>query len=281
MICFPNAKINLGLYVTALRQDGYHDLETVMVPIPLQDVLEIKPLVFLDKEFELQLAGETIEGPEEDNLVVKVFLSMKHEFNLPPQTIHLYKRIPTGGGLGGGSSDAAFMMRLLNETFHLELSSEDMERRLRTFGADCPFFVHNRIALATGIGERLEPINLNLSEFTLVLVKPSFSVSTREAYSQILPSKPAYDLKQALSSPIGKWQNTVSNDFEKSIFKKYPQIAVIKQTLYDLHALYASMSGSGSTVFGLFKNPVYELEAAFKDCFVLQKRLMVYPPTFS
>ena len=306
MICFPNAKINLGLYITEKRDDGYHNLETVFLPIPLQDVLEIKPLDFYDAEYELQQAGIHIDGPEKENLVVRVFLDMKHEFGLPPQTIYLYKRIPTGAGLfarlgrempslsvaiskrtpayaglGGGSSDAAFMMRLLNEQFRLELSNEEMERRMSHYGADCPFFVRNEPSLATGIGDILSPADIDLSGLYLLLVKPPVAVATRDAYARVTPKKPAFDLLKSLHQPMEEWRRTIGNDFERSVFMKYPRIAAIKQTMYDMHALYASMSGSGSSVFGLFRYPPAEAEEVFKDCFVFQKRLSNLRPTFS
>lgn len=280
MICFPNAKINIGLYITGKREDGYHNLETLFLPIPLQDVLETKPLDFYDREFELQVAGTPVEGRPEDNLVVRVFLNLKHEFNLPPQTIYLYKRIPTGAGLGGGSSDAAFMMRMLNEQFRLGLSSQQMEDRLSHFGADCPFFVRNRPALAHGIGDELENLDFDISELYVLLVKPPVSVSTKEAYAHVQPAQPAIGLAEAVKQPLKDWRGTIYNDFEKSVFLQYPQIAAIKETLYDMKALYASMSGSGSAVFGLFEHPFEEAEAIFKDCFVFQKKLKVHQPTF-
>ncbi len=281
MICFPNAKINLGLYITEKRDDGYHNLETVFLPIPLRDVLEIKPLNFYDSEYELQQAGIHIDGSEKENLVVRVFLDMKHEFDLPPQTIYLYKRIPTGAGLGGGSSDAAFMMRLLNEQFRLGLSNDEMERRMSHYGADCPFFVRDEPSLATGIGDILTPVDIDLSGLYLLLVKPSVAVATRDAYARVTPKKPAFDLVKSLRQPMEEWRRTIGNDFERSVFTKYPGIAAIKQTMYDMHALYASMSGSGSSVFGLFRYPPAEAEEVFKDCFVFQKRISNLRPTFS
>lgn len=280
MICFPNAKINIGLYVTERRPDGYHNLETVFVPIPLQDVLEIKPLDFYDREFELQLAGTHIDGKPEDNLVVRVFLDLKHEFNLPPQTIYLYKRIPTGAGLGGGSSDAAFMMRMLNEQFKLGLSLDEMAERLSHYGADCPFFVYNMSSLATGIGDVLTPIDLDLSKMTLLLVKPKTFISTKEAYAGIVPAMPKYSLRESLALPVEQWKNRVENDFERSVFPQHPEIDAIKETLYDMRAVYAAMSGSGSAVFALMKTPFEDAQKVFTDCFVFQKRLIVHPATF-
>lgn len=281
MICFPNAKINIGLYVTAKREDGYHDIETVFLPIPLQDVLEVKPMSSRQHDYEWLPAGNPIAGSAEDNLVVRVYKQLKEEFHLPPVSIYLYKRIPTGAGLGGGSSDAAFMMRLLSEQFDLRLSESDMERRLRPIGADCAFFVRNRPAIATGIGDQLAPLALDLSDKYIILVKPPFSVSTREAYAGVVPALPDKSLAQSLNAPIATWRDDVSNDFEKSVCAVHPQITAIKQTLYDMHALYAAMSGSGSAVFGIFDHPFEEAAEIFKDCFVYQHLLKVYPATFS
>lgn len=281
MICFPNAKINLGLHVTEKRPDGYHNLETAFLPVPLQDVLEISPLKFYDSEYELQLAGIPIEGCACDNIVVRIFLDLKHEFELPPQNIYLYKRIPTGAGLGGGSSDGAFMMRMLNEQFHLGMSGAEMEERMSCYGADCAFFIRNTPSLAEGIGDRIRPLHLDLSKYWILLVKPSVSVSTKEAYADIEPQKPSVNLYEALMQPVEKWRHTICNDFEKIVFRKYPEIAAIKQTLYDMHAVYASMSGTGSCVFALFRQPFEEAYKIFNDCFVMQKRLVVHQPTFN
>jgi len=281
MICFPNAKINLGLYITAKRPDGYHDLETVFLPIPLQDVLEIKPLSTRHQDYEWLQAGSPLDSSPEDNLVVRVYQELKQEFELPPISIYLYKRIPTGAGLGGGSSDAAFMMRLLSEQFDLRLSDESMERRLSHIGADCAFFVYNKPSLATGIGNCLTPIDLDLSQKYLLLIKPPISVPTREAYAHVVPAPLSISLTETLNMPLETWRHQVSNDFEKSIFPIYPQIEAIKQTLYDMHAVYASMSGSGSAVYAILDHPFEEASEIFKDCFVFQHRLKVYPPTFS
>lgn len=277
MLTFPNAKINIGLYVTERRPDGYHNLITAFYPIPLSDVLETKPLPtnFSDAPYSLQVVSPIELGRPEDNLVVKVYMALREEFALPSLDIYLQKRIPTGAGLGGGSSDAAYMMKMLNEEYRLGLSSEDMERRMAHFGADCAFFVRERPSLATGIGDRLEPIPLSLTGLTLVLVKPPVFVSTREAYSGITPGQPRYDLREALSAPLDTWHETVTNDFEQSVFAAYPALAAIKQTLYDMGAVYAAMSGSGSTLYGLFPHPVDEAERVFSDCFVFQQRLRI------
>ena len=270
---FPIAKINIGLYVTRRREDGYHDLETIFYPIPLHDNLSIAPLKMSDAPYQLQTAGHRIEGRAEDNLIVKVYQQLAEEFQLPPLDIYLYKRIPMGAGLGGGSSDAAAMIKLLNDTYDLGLSTEDMERRVARLGADCAFFVQGKPAFATGIGDILSPIELSLSGMHLVLVKPDIFVSTKEAYGGIVPATPEHDLRKAIQAPITEWRHTVSNDFEKNVFRLHPEIAAIKQTLYDMGAVYASMSGSGSTVFGLFPHAVEEAERVFDDCFVWQSKL--------
>ena len=270
---FPIAKINIGLYVTRRREDGYHDLETIFYPIPLHDNLSISSLKMSDAPYQLQTAGHKIEGNSEDNLIVKVYKQLAEEFDLPPLDIYLYKRIPMGAGLGGGSSDAAAMIKLLNETFDLGLSTEDMERRVARLGADCAFFVQGKPTFATGIGDILTPIELSLSGMHLVLVKPDIFVSTKEAYGGIVPATPEHDLLEAIKAPITEWRHTVSNDFEKNVFRLHPEIAAIKQTLYDMGAVYASMSGSGSTVFGLFPHAVEEAERVFDDCFVWQSKL--------
>lgn len=274
MLTFPLSKINIGLCVTEKRADGYHNLETLFYPIDLHDNLEIKPLTGSNLPYAFQTAGRSIEGRPEENLVIKVYESLREEFRLPPLDIYLYKRIPTGAGLGGGSSDAAFMMKALNETFELGLTTEEMERRVARFGADCAFFIQGRPAYATGIGDRLSPSQLSLRGHSLVLVKPATAVSTREAYGGIRPRRPQYDLRESLARPVETWKDTVKNDFEATVFPSHPEIAAIKATLYDMGALYASMSGSGSSVFGIFRHKVEEAESVFKDCFVFQQSLL-------
>lgn len=273
----PYAKINIGLYVTERRADGYHNLQTVFYPIPLHDNLEVKPLRIgaPTQRYALQIAGNEVQGSLDDNLVVKVYNQLCNDFELPPIDIYLYKRIPTGAGLGGGSSDAAAMMKLLNEQFQLGLSYEEMEQHVSKLGADCAFFIQSRPAYAEGIGDILSPISLSLKNKFLLLVKPDIFVSTREAYAGVSPQYPANDLRKALQQPIEEWKNTVFNDFEKSVFLVHPEIAAIKQTLYDMGAIYASMSGSGSTVFGLFNHPVEAATEVFNNCFVFQEKLLL------
>ena len=270
---FPICKINLGLYVIRRREDGYHDLETVFYPVPLHDNLSIAPLRMSDAPYALQIAGAPIAGDAESNLIVKVYRQLCEDYELPPLDIYLYKRIPMGAGLGGGSSDAAAMMRLLNDTFSLGMTCEEMEQRVARLGADCAFFIQARPSFATGIGDQLQPINLSLKGWTLVLVKPDTFVSTREAYDGVVPQQPAVPLLEALSQPVETWRAVVKNDFEESVFRAHPEIAAIKETLYDMGATFALMSGSGSTVFGLFRHHMEGLGEVFPDCFIYQARL--------
>lgn len=275
MLLLPNCKINLGLQVVRKRPDGYHDLQTVFYPIPLRDNLELRELRNSDAPYALQLAGQAIEGNPDDNLIIKVYKQLKEEFDLPALDIYLYKHIPLGAGLGGGSSDAAFMMKGLNEVFELGLSDYEMERRLAGLGADCAFFVQNVPAYATGIGDELTPIPLSLKGMYIVLVKPDVSVSTREAYAGVTPKEPEHDLLKALRRPVTEWRDRVVNDFEPSVFAAHPELAAVKQTLYDMGADYAAMSGSGSTLFGLFSRPVPEARKVFKEHFVWTEHLVV------
>lgn len=288
MYCLPNAKINIGLRVVACRPDGYHDLQTVFYPLPLTDSLEIKeasnmrqPYEFIlsstVKQDHLSKSGEKTNdllGNDSENLVVRVFLSLREEFSLPPTSIFLSKHIPIGAGLGGGSSDAAFMMQLLNDYYRLGLTNSDMERRLAIFGADCPFFVRNKPVYAEGIGNKFSPIELDLKGVYVVLVKPDVFISTAEAYAGIVPRAAQTSLADTLSAtPLKLWRNIVVNDFETSVFARYPQIAAIKQTLYDMGALYASMSGSGSAVYGLYSRPIDNAAKVFPDCFTFSGQL--------
>ncbi len=274
MLLLPNCKINIGLNIVSKRSDGYHNLETVFFPIPLRDNLEFKEIENEDVPYRLVSGGVPIEGKPEDNLIVKVYLDMKAEFNLPALELSLYKNIPMGAGLGGGSSDAAAMMKGLNETYNLQLSAEDMEKRLAKFGADCPFFVRNKPAYATGIGDELTNCNVSLKDKFIVLVKPDVFVSTKEAYAHVTPKLPAIPLAEAIKLPIETWKEQIVNDFEQSVFPFHPELPAIKQTLYDMGAVYASMSGSGSTMYGIFNRPTPEANEVFDKCFVYTKKLI-------
>lgn len=274
MLLLPNCKINIGLNIVSKRPDGYHNLETVFFPIPLRDNLEFKEIENEDMPYRLVSGGVPIEGKPEDNLIVKVYLDMKAEFNLPALELSLYKNIPMGAGLGGGSSDAAAMMKGLNEAYNLQLSAEDMEKRLAKFGADCPFFVRNKPAYATGIGDELTNCNVSLKDKFIVLVKPDVFVSTKEAYAHVTPKLPAIPLAEAIKLPIETWKEQIVNDFEQSVFPFHPELPAIKQTLYDMGAVYASMSGSGSTMYGIFNRPTPEANEVFDKCFVYTKKLI-------
>lgn len=275
MIVYPNAKINLGLNVVERRPDGYHNLETVFYPVNLQDALELKTIETDIPEcgYKLKVSGSILDGSPEDNLVVKAYKLIRKDYDFPAQKIHLYKHIPVGAGLGGGSSDAANMIKMLNEKFALGLTNETMENYAVQIGADCPFFISNKPVFATGIGDKFTPIELDLKGKTLILVKPDIFVSTKDAYALVEPKHPEKSLIESLSQPISKWRDNVINDFEKSVFVKYPEIAAIKDRLYDLGALYASMSGSGSAVYGIFDSPIEYADEIFSGYFCRQREL--------
>lgn len=258
MITFPNAKINLGLNIIEKRPDGYHNLETIFYPIPLEDALEITTRNNSEEKYALYQSGIEIAGSPETNLVVKAYHLLDEKFSLPPVDIHLHKRIPSGAGLGGGSADAAFMLKLLNEKFALHLNRETLEEYAATLGADCAFFIENTPIFAEGIGNLFSSIPLSLKGYQLVLIKPDIFVSTREAFAQIHPHQPEFSLKDIIARPIEEWKNYLVNDFEKSVFPQHPEIERIKEELYAQGALYAAMSGSGSSVFGIF-HPTVQL----------------------
>lgn len=266
MIIFPNAKINLGLNILNKRPDGFHNLETVFYPVPLCDILEIieKPsdsgLPFFNS------TGLAIDSPIEKNLCVKAYYLLKNDFDLPEVAMHLHKNIPLGAGLGGGSADAAFTVILLNKLFSLNLDNEKMIAYAKKLGSDCSFFIMNKPAFAQGRGEILQPIDLNLSDFYIMLIKPQVHISTAEAYNGVIPKIPKKSLSKNINLPIESWKGLIENDFEKHIFEKYAPLKEIKETLYQSGAVYAAMSGSGSTIYGIFKNkPTIETE--FKNCF--------------
>lgn len=248
MQTFPICKINLGLNVVAQRPDGYHDLETVFYPVPLCDTLTVEPAASTT----LSLEGIAVEGPTEDNIVVRAYRLLSADFPLPPLSISLRKAIPTQAGMGGGSADGAFMLRLLNSSFGLGLSEARLMDYALRLGADCPFFILSKPAYAEGVGERLQPIGLDLSGWQLAVVRPAIPVSTREAFSLIVPRRPRECCKDIVAMPVEQWRDRLCNDFETSVFALHPEIGAIKERLYGLGATYAAMSGSGSAVFGLF-----------------------------
>lgn len=277
MILYPNAKINIGLNVVEKRADGYHNLETVFYPINLLDALEITTDEHQADSVKLKVSGEAIAGRPSDNLVMKACNLMRSMFpeKIERLSVHLHKHIPTGAGLGGGSSDAAFTIKALNEKFSLGMSVDQMEQLSAQLGADCPFFIKNQPVFAEGIGDIFTDIDIVLKGKTLVLVKPDISVSTADAYSLVSPHKPQQSLRESLRLPVEEWKNHVVNDFESGVFKKFPEIAAIKDRLYDLGALYASMSGSGSAVYGIFNQPVQYVDEVFAGYFCRQRELDV------
>ena len=273
MITFPCAKINLGLNIVSKRPDGYHNLETVFYPIPLTDALEIK---YMDEKFpsespcDLKITGNDIDCNEEDNLVIKAYQLLAADFQLPRVHAHLVKRIPTQAGLGGGSSDAAYMIRLLDERFRLNIGIPEMERYAAKLGADCAFFITADPSYAEGIGDVLMPADVpgaGLGGYYLAVVKPSVAVSTRDAYATIVPKTPTKCCRDIVRQPIETWKDELVNDFEAPIFAMHPELAAIKQSLYDAGAVYAAMSGSGSALFGIFREQPTGLEKEFEGMF--------------
>nr|WP_294740608.1 4-(cytidine 5'-diphospho)-2-C-methyl-D-erythritol kinase [Prevotella sp.] len=273
MITFPCAKINLGLNIVSKRPDGYHNLETVFYPIPLTDALEIK---YMDEKFpsespcDLKITGNDIDCNEEDNLVIKAYQLLAADFQLPRVHAHLVKRIPTQAGLGGGSSDAAYMIRLLDERFRLNIGIPEMERYAAKLGADCAFFITADPSYAEGIGDVLMPVDVpgaGLGGYYLAVVKPSVAVSTLDAYAAIVPKTPAKCCRDIVRQPIETWKDELVNDFEAPIFAMHPELATIKQSLYDAGAVYAAMSGSGSALFGIFRELPTGLEKEFEGMF--------------
>lgn len=272
MLVFPNAKINLGLNITEKRPDGYHNLETIFYPIPIQDALEISVLLDGNDKYRLHQAGLEIAGEAETNLVVKAYKLLDEAFDLPSINIHLFKNIPSGAGLGGGSADAAFMLKLLNEKFDLGLTDEVLEGYAARLGADCAFFIKNEPTYAEGIGNIFSPIRLSLEGYQIWLVKPDVFVSTRNAFSKIKPHYPDLSLKEVVKLPVEEWKGRMVNDFEESVFPQFPVIGEIKEEMYRQGAVYASMSGSGSSVYGLFKADITLPEIDFgKKAFVYKK----------
>lgn len=259
MIIFPNAKINIGLNVTSRRPDGYHNIETIFYPIGIKDALE---LVEAD-ELSFNSTGLEIPGFANENLCLRAYDMLSKDYVLPPVAIHLHKGIPIGAGLGGGSADAAFFICMMNEKFSLGLSKDDMENYARKLGADCAFFIRNIPVFAVGKGDEFEPVQLDLADFFIVLVMPPVHVSTGEAYRGISPAQPFKSLKELVKNPVSEWKGMIKNDFEEPVFKNHPSIRGIKSALYEAGAVYASMSGSGSSVYGIFESrpDLYELES--------------------
>ncbi|GAA4088222.1 4-(cytidine 5'-diphospho)-2-C-methyl-D-erythritol kinase [Mucilaginibacter panaciglaebae] len=248
MITFPNAKINIGLNITERRPDGYHNLETIFYPIQIKDALE----VIEAGELSFESSGLEIPGRMEDNLCIKGYHMLKKDFDLPPVKIHLHKHIPIGAGLGGGSADAAFFIRLMNDKFSLGLTIDEQQTYARRLGADCAFFIENRPVFAFEKGDEFEIIKLDLSGYAIVLVMPDIHISTSEAYSGVKPTPGRHSLYDLIYEPIESWKKFIKNDFEENIFRNHSAIRGVKAALYEAGAIFASMSGSGASVFGIF-----------------------------
>jgi len=258
MIVFPSAKINIGINITGRRPDGYHNIETVFYPLPIYDALEALP----GDELTFHSSGLNIPGRIEDNLCIKGYHLMRKDYDLPPVNIHLLKHIPIGAGLGGGSANAAFFIKLINNLFGLKLATGQMMDYARQLGADCAFFIENKPVFAFEKGDRFEDIQLDLSGYHIALVMPPAHVSTAEAYRGVKPAPVQQSLKELIKLPVEEWKQHIKNDFEESVFKNHPVIRGVKAALYESGAIYASMSGSGASVFGIFnkKPDLSELE---------------------
>jgi len=256
MISFPNAKINLGLNIVRKRDDGYHDLETLFYPVSLRDALEILPASDASVNtpgVSLHLSGKTVEGSPDKNICVKAWHLLKADFpDLPPIDLHLYKSIPMGAGLGGGSADGSFTLKMLNDLFDLGLTGASLEVYALKLGSDCPFFIRNTPCFASGRGERMIESTLDLSDYSFLLVHPGIHVSTAVAFSGVKPTVPQQQIPEIVSMDVEMWRGRLVNDFERTVFAAFPAIQTLRDSLYDAGARYAAMTGSGSSVFGIF-----------------------------
>ncbi len=250
MLVFPNTKINIGLNITEKRNDGFHNLETIFFPIQLTDILEF---VETKNNISFTNTGIKIDVSENNNLVMKAYKLLQDDYKLPNLKIHLHKNIPLGAGLGGGSADATYMLTGLNNYFNLGITEDKLISYAQKLGSDCPFFIKNKPTFAEGTGNIFSNIDLDLSSYYILLIKPNIHVSTKNAFLNIVPKKPHESLKELVKFPIYEWKKLIVNDFENSVFEIFPEIKKIKDTLYNMGAIYAQMSGSGASVFGIFK----------------------------
>ncbi len=263
MITYPNAKINIGLNICSKRPDGFHNIETVFVPIDLYDALEIHQDTTIDSDFQFTNTGKIINDSVDNNLCIKALRLLKAHYCIPPVSIHLHKYIPFGAGLGGGSADAAFTLKMLNILFNLNIEDNNLSKYAAMLGADCSFFIKNKAAFGKEKGDVLNEIELDLSTYKCMLVFPEIQIATAEAYSLAKPQLPENSLFDAIRKPIEDWKNYIKNDFEEAIFGKYPVLQQIKNKLYENGAVYAAMSGSGSAVFGIFPIDFPEIKNEF------------------
>ena len=258
MVVFPNAKINLGLRVVSKRSDGYHNIDTVFYPIPFNDILEIIPS---NKDIEFTFSGKEIKGDTNTNLCFKAYQLIKTDYpQIPSIRIHLHKNIPMGAGLGGGSSNGTFMLKLLNEKFQLGINNETLQKYALALGSDCPFFIDNKVCSAGGRGELFEKFELTLHDKIILLVTPGLHISTAEAFSKVNIKNNPLRCSEVLQQPINKWKENLINDFEESVFQIHPILKTIKERLYNAGAVYASMSGTGSTMYGIFEKDPTEIK---------------------
>jgi 4-diphosphocytidyl-2-C-methyl-D-erythritol kinase len=271
MISFPNCKINIGLNIIGKRTDGFHNIETVFYPLTLCDALEILPAKNDPVNDQFSLQGMELEGDTEQNLCMKALRLMQNEHSIQPVKIVLMKKIPVGAGLGGGSSDAAYTLKMLNDYCSAGFSIEQLIGMSSKLGSDCAFFIINKPVFASGKGDQMTPVSLSLAGYSIVIVKPSVFVSTSEAYSETTPAIPEISLSELIQLPVSEWHEVIKNDFEETIFMNHPEIAAIKQKMYEMGALYASMSGSGSSVFGIFKESLNAPDA-FSGCFYHEEK---------
>jgi 4-diphosphocytidyl-2-C-methyl-D-erythritol kinase len=253
MVSFPPCKINLGLHIVGKRPDGYHDIETCFYPVPWTDVLEVVPA----RDFSFSVSGDPVAGRAVDNLCVRAYELLRKEYNLQPVAIHLHKMLPMGAGLGGGSADGAYTLKVIREIFNLPVTPQTMKAYAAQLGSDCAFFIENKPVIGTGKGEVLSEVAVSLKNKYLIIIQPEVQVSTSTAYAGVTPRKPAVDLRDSVEQhPVERWRQILKNDFEDNLFKQFPIIEALQQKLYAFGALYASMSGSGSAVFGIFREAV-------------------------
>lgn len=260
MIRYPKSKINLGLHVTEKRSDGYHNIETVFHCIDWTDVIEILPGPKHSRGIEIHVSGLPVSGKHSDNLIVKAYNQLAQDYSVDAVKVYLHKQVPMGAGLGGGSADAAAMLNALNELFQLNISTSELEQRAAQLGADCAFFIEGNPVYATGTGTTFTPCNVDLKGWHIYIIHPGVHVGTAEAYSGVVPKKSEVSIPEILSLPIEEWKQNLRNDFEVSVFAKHKEIAAVKENLYNHGAVYAAMSGSGSAVYGLFRDKPAQLE---------------------
>lgn len=251
MLTFPNAKINLGLRILRKRPDGFHEIDSCFYPVNWKEALEIIP----SESFAFSTSGIEIDAGNKTgvNLCEQAYQLLAADFDMPAVNIHLHKSIPIGAGLGGGSADASFTLKMLNELFNLGITTSQLEAYAAALGSDCPFFIQNKPVIAGGRGEEFSPVSLSLKGCYLVMAYPNIHISTKEAYQGVSPQIPEHSCQEILSTPLENWKETLKNDFESSLFPKYPLLSKLKESFYEKGAVYASMTGSGSTIFGLFR----------------------------